>query len=191
MDIAAWTDQRRTAARGRRRPRPAHANRFLANGRGKFDAEDVAKPTDVFIEATHPDGDTAAWFDDFWWLECLNRWKDDRLSMHVLPSPAALLHPAVLHQVDMARRIAPSWRMIGHCWLEELDLNASPDGIARSPYHEVRIIDAPMPERVGQPNPARPPKVQDLITRVRLIQRETNRTMPTLVRSTESPDTET
>ena len=188
MDIAAWTDQRQTASRARRRPRPAHAAYFPVDGGGRFDATDGQKPTDVLIETTHPDGDTAAWFDDWWWMDCLARWKDQQLAMHVLPSPAALLHPVVLHHVEMARRMAPGWRMIGHCWLEEMDLDSSAEAIARSPYHEVRIIDAPMPETVGQPNPARPPKVQDLITRVRQMQRLIDRSLPTLVRSAAPPE---
>jgi hypothetical protein len=187
MDTNSWVDERRAASTRRQRPRPQCSIRVNASSDGSLGSKDPPIPTDLFVEATAPDGETAVWFDDWWWMECLSRWKNDPIVVHIEPTPAALLHPVVLHHVEMVRRVAPEWRVIGHCWLGELDLDASPDAIARSPYHEVRIIDAPMPEGQANANPHQPARLQDLITAVRHAQRAIDRTLPLLARETALP----
>ena len=187
MDTSTWLDQRRAVSNARQRPRQQQCVRFAASSDGSHGPRDSAKPTDVYIEATDPHGETAVWFDDWWWMECLSRWKDDGLAVHILPSPAALLHPVVLHHVEMARRVAPGWRMVGYCWLEEMDFDAAPEAVARSPYHEVRVIDASMPQSAGGREPVQALRVQDFIGAVRRAQRGLGRPLPVLVRLAESP----
>jgi hypothetical protein len=82
----------------------------------------------------------------------------------------------------MARRVAPQWRLVGHCWREELDPDSSPEAMARSPYHEIRVIDAPVPDPARR-NPRRIESLQELIRSVRQWQRENGRTLPILVRA--------
>jgi len=187
MDTKSWVDQRRAAAGRRQRPQPHCSIRVDASSDGSLGSKDPPIPTDLFVEATAPDGETAIWFDDWWWMECLSRWKNEVITVHIEPTPAALLHPVVLHHVEMVRRVASNWRIVGHCWLGELDLDASPDGIARSPYHEVRIIDAPMPDAQADANAHRPARLQDLITAVRRAQKAIDRTLPMLARETALP----
>lgn len=188
MDSSSQVEQRSATAGTRKRPRPQHMIRVAAASDGQLGPEGTATPTDVLIETTNADGDTAVWFDDWWWMECLSRWKNDKLTVHVLPSPAALLHPVVLHHVQMVRRVAPTWRLVGHCWLADLDLDAAPPALARSPYHEVRVIDAPMPNTSLNRNPNAAPRIEDLLGGVRREQRALGVTLPALVRTTESPD---
>jgi hypothetical protein len=188
MESSSRLDQRKATAGTRKRPRPHHMIRFAAACDGQLGPDGTPTPTDVLIEATDADGETVAWFDDWWWMECLSRWKNDKLTVHILPSPAALLHPVVLHHVQMVRRVAPTWRLVGHCWLAELDLDASPPALARSPYHEVRVIDSPMPDAGVNRNPNAAPRIEDLFGRIRQEQRAIGATLPALVRATESPD---
>jgi hypothetical protein len=187
MDALTWTDERRATTVRRKPPRPQRWLRFSAGSDGKHRRANEAVPTDVFIEATFPDGDTAPWFDDWWWLDCLARWKDERVTFHILPTPAALLHPVVHHHTGMVRRVAPSWRVVAHVYLDELDLDNAPEAIARSPYHDVRVIDAPMP---GTDNREvhKAPKLEDVLGTVRRAQRQLGATLPTLARTTEPPD---
>ncbi len=187
METSTWVDQRRAAAARRERPRPQHGIRIEAASDGSLGPTDAPTPTDMYLEATTPDGETASWFDDWWWMECLSRWKNDHLIVHIQPTPAALLHPVVLHHMEMVRRVAPNWRVIGLCWLEELDLEASPEAIARSPYHEVRISDAPMPQAAAEANPNRPARIQDLVGAVRRAQKAIGRTLPVLTRESQPP----
>jgi len=182
MDIPSWVEQRQAAAGLRQGPRRARTIRIAASSDGSLPPPDDVKPTDILIEATDPDGETSVWFDDWWWMECLSRWKDDVITMHILPTPAALLHPVILHHVEMARRVAPQWRVVGHCWLAELDPDSASDAIARSPYHEIRVIEGAVPDPARQ-NPRRIAAIQDLIRPVRLLQRESGRTLPVLVRA--------
>lgn len=182
MDIPSWLEQRQAVAGLRQGPRRARTIRIAALGDGSLPPNDDVKPTDVYIEATDPDGEISVWFDDWWWMECLSRWKDDVVTMHILPTPAALLHPVILHHVEMARRVAPQWRVVGHCWLEELDPDSASEAIARSPYHEIRVIEAPVPDPARK-NPRRIAALQDLIRPVRQLQRESGRTLPILVRA--------
>jgi hypothetical protein len=187
METSSWVDQRRDAAARRQRPPQQQGIRIEAASDGSIGPTDAPTPTDLYIEATAPDGETAAWFDDWWWMECFSRWKNDRVIIHIQPTPAALLHPVVLHHVEMVRRIAPNWRVIGLCWLGELDLEASPEAIARSPYHEVRITDAPMPQGPNEANPNRPATVPDLVGAVRRAQKLIGRTLPVLTRESQPP----
>ena len=189
MELSLWVDQRKAASRKRQRPRPQHQEqlRYVVPGDGAHPPNSTPNPTDLLIEATSADGEMVPWFDDCWWMECLARWKDSTLTVHILPSPAALFHPVVFHHVEMMRRLVPTWRIVGYGWLEEMDLDAAPEAIARSPYQEVRIIDSPMPDSVGSKNPRHAARLEDLIGAVRRAQRELGRTMPVLTRCAEAP----
>jgi len=153
-----------------------------AQDRATRDAIPEAPPSELWLDATDADGEVASWFDDGWWTEVITRWGDAALTIHISPTPAALLHPVVLYGVEMVRRVAARWRIVGHAFAEEVCLDSTVEAIARSPYHEVRFIDTPRPDtppaaRIDPPFP-----VEELMSRVRREQMAARRTWPILVR---------
>lgn len=188
--MTSWTlADARTAAQARRRG-PGEAVRLPAYVPAEEEARDqVAKdtipeaaPSELWLDATDADGEVASWFDDGWWTEVITRWGDDPLSIHISPTPAALLHPVVLYGVEMVRRVAPRWRIVGHAFAEEVCLDATTEAIARSPYHEVRFIDTPRPDTPPAVRLDPPFPVEELMSRVRRAQMAARRTWPILVR---------
>ena len=188
--MTSWTlAEARTTAQARRR-RPGEAVRLPANipdeeetqSQSPEDRIPEIPPSELWLDATDVDGEIASWFEDGWWTEVINRWGEDPLTIHISPTPASLLHPVVLYGVEMVRRVAPRWRIVGHAYAEEVCLDSTVEAIARSPYHEVRFIDTPRPEtppaaRVDPPFP-----VEELMSRVRRAQLAVRRTWPVLVR---------
>jgi hypothetical protein len=100
----------------------------------------------VTIEATDSAGELAGWFDDYWWTDLIERWGDEAVTLHIAPTQGALLHPIVLHQMEMVSRVAARWRMVGHAYRSDVASDEVVELLASSPYHEVRFIDQPRPE---------------------------------------------
>jgi hypothetical protein len=185
----AWMqDERRAAVQSaRKRPSAPHRRTFTAEGDGKHGPEDAPPPTDLFLEATHPSGEIATWFDDIWWMESLRRWRDLPLVIHLVPSEAALLHPVVLHQVAMVARVAPNWRVVGYGYATEIGGDAAIERLATSTYDEIDFVEGLRPGGPGSAPPRHALRIQDLFSRVRRIQRELGATRPVLVRAKSVP----
>ena len=99
-------------------------------------------PAEITIEATDAHAALALWLNDAWCLDILKRWADEPLAIHVAPTPGAVLHPVVLHLVEMVRRVAPRWRLVGHMHVEDVRTQGEIEKLASSMFHEVRFIDA-------------------------------------------------
>ncbi len=141
MQVQSLADQRRVAGTRRRRPTGIHMIEFPAMGDGSHGPKTGPFPEELRLETTYENGQIASWFDDNWWLETLHRWKDRPLTIHILPTPEALLHTIVLHELEMVRRLQISWKLIGHCYLSDV---AHPQLVTRAAvnqYDEIRIID--------------------------------------------------
>ncbi|MHC4064786.1 MAG: hypothetical protein ACYSUQ_14665 [Planctomycetota bacterium] len=187
----AWMrKQQREAAAGRTRPAEPHRIAFPADGNGDPGPKDAPPPSELLIEATDPTGEVVDWFDDVWWMELLSRWKDDRLTVHILPTEAALLHPVVLHHVSMIKRVTPGWRVIAHGYCCDVNGDAAVEALATSAYDEVRLLDGARPNAAGTQLPAHALRVEDLFSRVRQIQRRQGTTRPVLVRAPKEPQPE-
>lgn len=134
---------RERAAAQSRRLRPPGASRLEV----RFDEvrvigdEPQGCPGEILLDATNGEAMIAPWLTDDWWMELVVRWADDPLAIHVMPTPGALLHPLVLSQVEMLRRVVPGWRLIGHAELRAVDSEVAANTIAASPYHEIRVHD--------------------------------------------------
>jgi len=96
---------------------------------------------ELSIEATAADGSLAPWLDDDWWTTVLGRWPDRGVNIQIAPTPEAILHPILLYQLEMVRRVATEWCVIGYAHLVELQAEDALQQAARSPYHEIRVID--------------------------------------------------
>ncbi len=189
MDAMAMTvtDRRKLAGARRRRPTRPEVLEFFADGDGRHGPENGPPPSEIRLETTYPNGQVVNWFDDAWWLETLKRWKDRRLAIHLMPTPDALLHPIVFHEIEMVRRMETPWSVVGYCYLSDISHPMLISRIAASPYDEIRIIDAMRPETTEYD--VRPGKfpLLDLMERIKAVQKQERAAKPILTRA---PDTE-
>ena len=173
----------RKAVQGTRRP-PGEPSRVRAAFQGGAECgdESIPGPIDLEIEATGADGEVAAWFHDVWWIDILQRWGDGLVTVQILPTPAALLHPRTLHYLEMVARVAPRWRLVGHAYLSDVSTDDEVALLARSPYHEVRFFDKPRPPATRSDRCLGTLSIGDLFGRVRSEQVRIKATKPILVR---------
>ena len=134
--------------------------------------------SELHIEATNGSSDLPFWLDDHFWMEAMRRWANDPLIVHIEPTRNALLHSVVLHQLYMLRRVAPRWRLIGHCYASDLATDTQQTAVAVSPYDELRIIDAIRP---GRSAPAQKPNANQITERIRKTQEANQRSIPVLI----------
>ena len=186
MDAWMRNQQREDAAVRRQRPVPPHRIMFAAASDGEVDPQDPTPPTDIFLEATDPTGQIAEWFDDIWWMEALRRWGDRSLSIHLLPSPGALVHPVVLHHLVMAQRVAPNWRLIGYGYCAEISGDATVETLATSAYDQVWLVESSRSASSDRSSP-HALRIEDLFSRVRRVQQQQGAMRPILVRATSVP----
>lgn len=142
MDEQTRIEVRQATERLRRPPGQTLSLRVHFDGDGKLDVKSGASPAEVTLEVTNAEGELAPWFNDFWWTEIIQRWGDEPLTIHIAPTPAALMHVVVLYQLEMVRRVAPTWRLVGHGFRDDLALDDAMAQAACAPFDEIRIIDA-------------------------------------------------
>jgi len=142
------------------------------------DTDDV----ELTIEATNADQELAVWCEDDWWTDVIVRWADCRVTVRFSPTPGALLHPVILYQLEMLRRVTPNWRLIGYGYRDDVTSFNDVAAIARSWYHEVRFIDQPRPGLVAADRFGSAARLDELFGRVRRAQVDVGMTTPILVR---------
>ena len=145
MQVESITERRKVAVARRHQPTGVHTVEFPACDDGIHGPELGAYPDELRLEATHQDGKIVDWFDDNWWLETLRRWKDRTLTIHLLPTPDALLHPQVTHELEMVRRLNTPWRLIGYAYLSDIGHKSVICDVAASRFDEIRVIDQQRP----------------------------------------------
>jgi hypothetical protein len=160
---------------------PAHVVAAFG-AEGKLDHVSDAKALTVTIECTNDAMELASWLTDDWWATLMHHWAGRAITIHIAPTPTALLNPVLLHQLTMLRRVAPNWRIVGHAFVDDVITDEAVSELAQSPYHEARFRDC---SRVPAPPSDRSswtPAIEDLFARVRREQTRLGRTMPILVR---------
>ena len=168
----------------RRRLRPVEACRLVISYDSGGHLGDMASvaPVELALQLTDADGEIAAWFDDYWWAEILERFGDEKLTIHIEPTPSALLHAVVLFHLDMIYRVAPPWRVVGHAYRSDLcDTNAV-EALAKSAYHEVRFFDQDRPGTARSDRCLMGVPLEELFGQIRREQTQLDRTAPVLVR---------
>ncbi len=133
---------RMAVARTRRPPGPLIEIAALHDRAPDLSIVPFGARVDYCIEATAPDGSLASWLDDEWWIDVLERWSDTGMSIQIAPTPDAILHPILLYQLEMVRRVACDWGVVGFAHWSEFNSEDAMKQAARSPYHEIRVIDA-------------------------------------------------
>jgi len=182
MDLEACAEIRRATQRSRRGPREPVQVIATFGGEGGLGNDVPMGPVELTIEATNTKLEIAPWLADEWWTEVIQRWADCPVTVHIAPTPGALLLPVVLHQLQMLRRVTPSWWLVGHAYLDDLPTEDAVAELVKSPYHEVRFIDQP---RWGAPERDRfswAPPLEELFARIRREQTRLGTTAPVLVR---------
>ena len=182
MDQETVREVRNATEHLRRPPGEPVRIRAAFDGGGEIGEEAAAGPIELTIEATSPDGEVAAWLDDDWWTALIERWGEESVTVHIAPTPGALLHPVTIYQVEMVRRVLPRWRVAGHAYLEDMTGVDDIESLATSPYHELRFIDG---RRPGSPQSdrLRPSlSIEALFGQIRREQARLGATRPILVR---------
>ncbi len=136
---------------------------------------------ELVLEATGPGGQPADWLCDEWLVLAVQAWGEQPVTVRLLPSPDALLNPVTLHEFEMLRRIAPRWRLVGEAYLEDFTDEKAVEAAAHSPYHELRVVDAPRPDR-DDPGHGANWGIDRLFGLIRSIQQRGGATLPILVR---------
>ena len=182
MDLEEYGEARNATQNNRHGPREQVKILAAFGGDGKLPPEDASGPVELTIEATDSDLDVASWLTDEWWAEVIQRWADRRVTLHVAPTPAALLHPVLLYQLAMLRRVTPTWRLVGQGYVDDVVTDEAVTELAGSPYHEVRFTEQYRP---GVPAPERRSwtvALEELFGRIRREQMRVGALTPILVR---------
>ncbi len=175
-----WTDNNPRPER--RGPRPSVSVRVSFGSGGATPDVSPVGPIELTIEATSAAGELAGWLCDDWWTEVIGRWGDRACTVYVAPTPEALLHPVVLHQVEMLRRVLPEWRAVGYGFVEDLLGRDEIDQLLRSGYHELRLIDGRRPGVLKADRRLDGTTVEVLIGEIRREQTRRSVSTPVLVR---------
>lgn len=175
-------DMRNEAGSRRRRPTERFEVRVAADGLGELPETTTPGPVELTVEATTPAGHLSPWFDADWWTDVISRWADEPITIHIAPTPAALLHPVTLHHLETLHRVVPRWRIVGHAYLDDVVSPEAVAQVAQSSYHEVRFVDALRFRRQASDRGIAAPCVEELFARIRREQASANTTRPILVR---------
>jgi hypothetical protein len=183
MCLESRAEVRAATQHTRRSPYEPIEIRVGFDGGWETEELDGNRPVVLTVEATNAAEELASWFDDAWWTRIIRLLADHWVTVHIARTPGALLHPVVLHKVDMLRRVMPQWRLVGHAYAGEVSTADAMNQLARSPYHEVRFSDqrrpgALLPDR-GTPGPS----LAEILIRVRGEQSREDLSMPILVRA--------
>ena len=114
MDARTRDKRRDEISHCRRRPVKPQRIYFPAEGIGEIVEVQPAKPLELCIEATDTEGNVVPWLTDEWWIRTHAFCKDRTVTVVILPTPRSLLDTVVLYQLEMVRRIAPKWRILGY-----------------------------------------------------------------------------
>ena len=181
MNAGMRKKQREMTMQRRRKPNAGLVVHIPFEGSDDFDVNNMEPPAELHLDATGPSGETAIWLDDYFWLELIRRWSAEPLTIHFHPTPKSLLHPTVIHQLKMLRRVAPKWRLVGHCYLDDLAPEGQIAEVALAVHHEIRIMDAAQPGDTHRGKQAHPLRIQNVVARIRRIQAANDRTTPIIV----------
>jgi hypothetical protein len=181
MDLKHLDEIRGATQQTRRGPRPALRRTACFDTGWWFEEEVGGGVVDLLIEATNAHGQPADWFDDLWWTDVLQKCTDASVTIEIAPTPSALLHPLILHQLTMIRRVMPHWRIVGHAYLDDLTSEEQIGQLVLGPYHEVRFVDRARSPATANASPSSR-RIEELFARIREGQNRCGSHRPVLVR---------
>lgn len=141
MDARTREESRREVAQSRSKPVKPQRIYFPADGLGECVEVEPHRPLELVIETTDAEGNVVPWLCDEWWIQVQSVCRDRTVTVVILPTPNALFDEVVRHQLEMVRRIAPRWVIMGY--IRAADVVKGPDGDAWLvlPFDEIRIYE--------------------------------------------------
>ncbi|MCG3136448.1 MAG: hypothetical protein HJJLKODD_00281 [Phycisphaerae bacterium] len=112
---------------------------FPALSQGGTIEIEAQRPIELGIEATDSQGEMVEWLTDEWWIEVQSVLRERKVTVVILPTPGALMDTVILHQLEMLRRIAHHWRLIGYAPVTAVEQMESLEAWLVSPYDEIRF----------------------------------------------------
>ncbi len=141
MDARMREKRRREITQCRRRPVKPQRIYFPADGIGECLEVEPDKPIELCIEATDAEGMLVPWLTDEWWIRTHLFCKDRTVTIVILPTTRSLLDSVVLYQLEMVRRIAPKWRIIGYAYTTDTKSETNAEVWVSTPYDEIRFCE--------------------------------------------------
>ncbi len=141
MDARMREKRRQQITQCRRRPLKPQRIYFPADGIGECIEVEPAGPIELCIEATDAEGNLVPWLTDEWWIRTHSFCKDRMVTVVILPTPGNLLDTVVLYQLEMVRRIAPKWRIIGYALSCDAHTEPNVERWVNTPYDEIRFCE--------------------------------------------------
>ena len=181
MDLEERSEIRNATQRSRRAPGEPTEIFTPFDGDGDIRDDVVLGPVELTIEATDCEMTLAYWLNDEWWTDVIRHWAGCLVTVYIAPTPGALLHPVVLHQLVMLRRVTPHWRLVGHAYTGEIATDNAVSQVAGSPYHEIRFAVEPGPSKPRVDPGVLDLSIDELFSRVHQEQSCLGTTAPVLV----------
>ena len=145
MDGILRTEHRRQAQARRRPPQQPQRAFFPCAGGGERPHVEATRPLELIIAPTDSNGEPVVWLTDAWWIETVQLWKDQPVTVHLLATPDSLLNPVILHQLNMLKRVVPQWKVAAEGYVGDIRGSERLEYLALSPYDDVRLIDGHRP----------------------------------------------
>ena len=82
----------------------------------------------------------------------------------------------------MLRRVVPAWRLVGYAYKDDVNPDTDVPVVAAGPFHEIRFIDEPRPDRPRTDRTQVPLALPVLFSRIRTAQAQQRAVTPILVR---------
>jgi hypothetical protein len=175
-------EERRKAERRRLPPRAPVCLEARFDEDRAVEVDDDYRPDEIVVHATNEQGEIAEWLTDHWWYQFLQPWGEVPVTVKIMATPGALLHPVVLCQTEMLRRIAPRWRLVAYAYPDELSTEEDAATLARSAYHEVRFYAQAHVTGGSAHLAAGSRPIEELFGDIRRVQAEAGAMQPILVR---------
>lgn len=188
MDAIMRSEHRRQAQARRRPPQQPQRVFFPCAGAGECPQVDATKPLELMIAATDSTGEPAIWLTDAWWIDAVQLWKDQPVTVHLLATPGSLLNPVILHQLNMLKRIVPQWKVVAEGYVGDIHGSERLEYLAMSAYDDVQLIDG---HRPGSPIGSMSITLAEVCARIGEIQAKHRIARPiitTLSSPTQMPD---
>jgi hypothetical protein len=142
MDARTREEIRCGVSHNRIRPQDPQRIFFESDGLGECPPLESGRAVALHIEATSPAGILSPWLTDEWWIGLQQRCPQRGVSAVILPTPGGVLQEVLLHQLEMIRRVAPAWRLIGYAFAEDAGGQPALDRWLNTPYDEIRFCTA-------------------------------------------------
>lgn len=155
---------------------------FTAGDRIPLSASTAPGPIQILLETTDERGTLAAWVHDDWFTKLLQCCGDEFVTLRIAPTPGALLHPCVLYEAEMVRRVVPHWRIVATAYVDDVQTEDDMAAIAGGPYHEIQFFDQPRTPPLELDRVSPPLSIERLFARLREKQEKSSGRTPILVR---------